>query len=131
MAGQAIRELIQAIIGDEAEADRVYRALTKTRNHLAHGRSPDSVASKSGIPLGEAVNMAAALAWRAIGSLMPIGEAAFCHRGGDFVRRRLQVSPEMIFDQQGEGEYPPESMIPEVGITLKARFERRDEPPAA
>jgi hypothetical protein len=69
MARQAIRELLSAIREDGG--GRFYRDLVRTRDHLLHGRSPDTVEKEVGLPLPVLVNEAGRAAWHAIMYSMP------------------------------------------------------------
>jgi hypothetical protein len=122
MARQAIRQLIQELTGGRGED--IYRLLVETRDHLLHGRSPDSVEAVLGRPLEQIVNDAAAAAWNAIMFLLPKLEepVAFGHRNGDFVHRDLVVTPDMTFEYEGDAEHPPDSAIPSINISMRVSF---------
>jgi hypothetical protein len=124
MARQAIRQLIQELTEGRGEDIYIYRLLVDTRDHLLHGRSPDSVEAVIGRPLEQIVNDAAAAAWNAIMFLLPKLEepVAFGHRNGDFAHRDLVVTPDMTFKYEGDAEHPPDSAIPSINISMRVSF---------
>jgi hypothetical protein len=122
MARQAIRELFAAI--RENGGDEFYRDLVGTRDHLLHGRSPDSVEREIGYPLPVLVNEAGKAAWQAIMHSLPAleGSPAFGHRDGNFVNLDLVMFPDMTFEYDGVAPRPSEDQIPKVQVTMKVTF---------
>jgi len=121
MATQAIRQLIAKI---NMQGEQLSKLLVDTRNHLTHGGFLESLQSKIGMSLAQAVNNAAAAAWHAIMHSMPPleGQPVFGHRGGDFTNRELVVGADMIFEHQGDGPHPAEEQIPKPQISVKTTF---------
>jgi hypothetical protein len=126
MATQAIRHLISKI---NVQGEQLSKLLVETRNHLTHGGSLESLQSKIGMSLAEAVNNAAAAAWHAIMSSTPHleGQPVFGHQGGDFASRELVVIADMIFEHQKEGAHPAEEQIPKPEISVITTFRPRGE----
>jgi hypothetical protein len=121
MATQAIRELLKRI---NVQGEELFKLLTGTRNHLAHGGSTRSLEAKIGRPLYQIVNEAAAAAWHAIWHSMPRleAQAQFSHRGGNFAHRDLIISADMMFEHGGDGPHPSDGQIPKSEISLITRF---------
>jgi hypothetical protein len=121
MARQAIRQMFEANVKNGAEA---YQNLVGTRDHLLHGRSPDSVEAEIGRPLAALVNDAAGIAWHAILNAMPRldGTIHFANRGGNFANNALLVIPDMQFTYEGDAPHPSEEQIPKVQISMTTNF---------
>jgi hypothetical protein len=96
MARQSIRELLSAVREDGG--GRFYRDLVRTRDHLLHGRSPDTVEKKVGVPLSVLVNEAGGAAWHAILYSMATLEGApqFAHRDGQFINNVMIFTPDIV-----------------------------------
>jgi hypothetical protein len=132
MARQAIRELLSAIRQDGG--GQFYRDLVRTRDHLLHGRSPDTVEKEVGHPLSVLVNEVGRAAWNAIlYSLPKLKEApALAHRGWHFVNEVIILTPDMIFEYDGIAPHPSEAQIPKVEMSMEIRFgpAREDKKPS-
>lgn len=122
MARQAIRELLSTIRQDGGA--QFYRDLVRTRDHLLHGRSPDTVEKEVGHPLPVLVNEAGRAAWHAIMYSMPRleGTPAFAHRDGHFVNNVIILTPDMVFEYDGIAPHPSEAQIPNVEMSMQTRF---------
>ncbi|UPJ78801.1 hypothetical protein IVB16_28610 [Bradyrhizobium sp. 183] len=122
MARQAIRQLLSAIREDGG--GRFYRDLVRTRDHLLHGRSPDTVEKEVGLPLPVLVDEAGRAAWHAILNSMPKLEGApvFAHRDGDFVNNVVILTPDMVLEYDGIAPHPSEAQIPKVEMSMQVRF---------
>jgi hypothetical protein len=122
MARQAIRELLSALRQDGG--GQFYRDLVKTRDHLLHGRSPDTVEKEVGHPLPVLVNEAGRAAWHAILHSMPRleGTPTLAHRDGHFVNDVIILTPDMIFEYDGIAPHPSEAQIPKVEMSMQTRF---------
>jgi len=133
MARQAIRELLSTIRQDGG--GQFYRDLVKTRDHLLHGRSPDTVEKEVGHPLSVLVNEAGRAAWHAISYSIPKleGTPALGHRGWQFVNEVIILTPDMGFEYDGIAPHPSEAQIPTVEISMDTRFDppREDKKPGS
>jgi hypothetical protein len=138
MATQAIRELINRIVKDKPE--ETYKSLSGVRHSLLHGRSLESIKAK--VNLKDMVNVAAAVAWRAILTSMPDieGQLNIISRGSHVVGGSHVVSGRLIaagpvgrgrykgeFEYDGLREHPAENEIPDLKIDCYARFKNPSE----
>jgi Methylamine utilization protein MauJ len=121
MARQAIKQLLSKIHGS---SDQLYQMLVRTRDHLLHGRSPDLVEAKIGVPMEALVDMAGATAWNAIWHSMPHPESqiTLMDRGGKFANRTLVVDSVMEFAYPGDAAHPTEDQIPKVELSMSTKF---------
>jgi hypothetical protein len=130
MALQAIRDVLKIIMPQGSE--ETFQRLNAVRNQLVHGRSRVSIQRKLGRPLTVLVNEAAIVAWHAIERGMPeIKGQLILRRGIDFTNREILASPRGSFDHDGPGEHPAEDKIPNMTISLTARFGPMPPPPDA
>jgi hypothetical protein len=124
MARQAIRSLLERLIGRKADED--YRKLVRVRDGLMHGRSPATVAEEVEEKFANVVNRLAAFAWHAIMSSMPnelLSQPIHMgHRDGEFAKKVARVGSRGSFDCDVSTDYPAEDKIPTAKISMQVRF---------